>query len=76
MDEADVFYFNPNAFIKTYFSSTKNTLTGQIQSDKLLSVPNQDSYKIREFLWPTKVVLFEALLPNIIGELQSEGYVQ
>ncbi|KAI9325134.1 Alg9-like mannosyltransferase family-domain-containing protein [Obelidium mucronatum] len=60
LDESDIFYANPSAFIDMYFSKDSNI--------------RQETYMIQQYVWPSRVVLFQALLKNIEGDLVQEGY--
>ncbi|ORY52951.1 hypothetical protein BCR33DRAFT_711359, partial [Rhizoclosmatium globosum] len=66
-DESDVFYADPVAFVDTYFSKDKTFAASgkRTRTDRLLSVPGQDSYQIQEYVWPSRVVLFQALLKDV-----------
>ncbi|KAI8621107.1 Alg9-like mannosyltransferase family-domain-containing protein [Chytriomyces sp. MP71] len=66
-DESDVFYADPLSFIDTYFLPIASTPQPGIRTrtDKLLPVPGQDSYLIQQFLWPSRVVVFAALLERV-----------
>ncbi|KAJ3224654.1 glycosylphosphatidylinositol anchor biosynthesis [Chytriomyces hyalinus] len=84
LDEADIFYANPKAFIETYFAPFKETHrisnrtdVTKTQTNVLFYVPGQSSYQIQQFVWPSRVVIFAALLDTLGKEYFIErGYSQ
>ncbi|KAI8828672.1 Alg9-like mannosyltransferase family-domain-containing protein [Chytriomyces cf. hyalinus JEL632] len=84
LDEADIFYADPKAFIETYFAPFKETRyvanrtdLKKTQTDVLFNVPGQSSYQIQQFVWPSRVVIFAALLDTLGREYFIErGYSQ
>ncbi|TPX71037.1 hypothetical protein CcCBS67573_g06302 [Chytriomyces confervae] len=84
LDEADIFYADPKAFIETYFASFNETRhvanrtdLKKTQTDVLFNVPGQSSFQIQQFVWPSRVVIFAALLDTLGREYFIErGYSQ
>ncbi|KAJ3258885.1 glycosylphosphatidylinositol anchor biosynthesis [Chytriomyces hyalinus] len=84
LDEADIFYADPKAFIETYFvpfNETRHvanrTDLKKTQTNVLFSVPGQSSFQIQQFVWPSRVVIFAALLDTLGREYFIErGYSQ
>ncbi|KAJ3066462.1 hypothetical protein HDU98_010202 [Podochytrium sp. JEL0797] len=77
-DESDVFYADPVAFVDRYFSkdASLGVAGKRTQTDRLMAVPGQNSYQIQEYVWPSRVVVFQVLVESLGGILEEQGYIQ
>lgn len=65
MDEADVFYADPGAFIMRYFTDDGALKMNEVEGQ---------AYKIESFKWPSHLLIFEALRESVREVFELQGY--